>query len=72
MLVVCGILSAVVFLWLSFELVSQWAIWGGNYFAYGFLVVTAIVGSVIYFASKAYYHSKGIDITGAFKEIPPE
>jgi len=71
-LVVCGILSAVVFLWLSFELVSQWAIWGGNWFAYGFLVVTAIVGSVIYYASKAYYKSKGIDITGAFKEIPPE
>ncbi|HUK29360.1 MAG TPA: amino acid permease [Candidatus Acidoferrales bacterium] len=71
-LVVCGILSAVVFLWLAFQLVSNAAVWGGNTFAYGFLVVTAVVGTAIYFGSKAYYHSKGIDITGAFKEIPPE
>jgi amino acid transporter len=71
-LTVCGILSALAFLWLSFQLVYNYAIWGGNIFAYGFLIVTAVIGSVIYFASKAYYHSKGIDITGAFKEIPPE
>jgi amino acid transporter len=71
-LTVCGILSALAFLWLSFQLVYNYAIWGGNLFAYGFLIVTAVIGSVIYFASKAYYHSKGIDITGAFKEIPPE
>jgi amino acid transporter len=71
-LAVCGALSALAFLWLSFQLVYNYTIWGGNLFAYGFLVVTAVIGSVIYFASKAYYHSKGIDITGAFKEIPPE
>ena len=71
-LAVCGVLSALAFLWLSFQLVYNYAIWGGNLFAYGFLVVTAAIASVIYFASKAYYHSKGIDITGAFKEIPPE
>jgi len=71
-LAICGLLSALVFLWLSFELVWNWTVWGGNIFAYGFLIVTAAVGTVIYYASKAYYHSKGIDITGAFKEIPPE
>jgi amino acid transporter len=67
-----GTISAVVFLWLSYQLVSQPAIWGGNTLAYGFLIVTAIAGSIIYFASKTYHQSRGIDITQAYREIPPE
>jgi uncharacterized membrane protein len=36
------------------------------------VVITVAVGLVVYFAMKAYYRSKGIDIGLAFKEIPPE
>jgi len=35
-------------------------------------VATAVGGSIIYFLSKAYYSRHGIDITLAFKQIPPE
>jgi amino acid transporter len=71
-LTVCGILSALVFLWLTSEFLLYPAIWGGNPFAYGFLVFTAIGGALIYVASKMYHARRGIDITLAFKQIPPE
>ena len=71
-LIVCGALSALVFLWLTLEFLINYAIWGGNWFAYGYLVVTAVGGSIIYLASKTYNSRKGIDISLAFKQIPPE
>jgi hypothetical protein len=71
-LVVCGVLSALVFLWLASEFLLYPAIWGGNVLAYGFLVGTAIAGAVIYAISKIYHSRKGIDISLAFKQIPPE
>jgi amino acid transporter len=71
-LTVCGVLSALVFLWLASEFLLYPAIWGGNSLAYGFLVVTAIGGSLIYALSKAYHSRRGIDIALAFKQIPPE
>ncbi|MGI0084491.1 MAG: APC family permease, partial [Nitrososphaerales archaeon] len=41
---------------------------------YGFALVASviIIGFVIYFASKLFYKGKGIDVSLAFKEIPPE
>ena len=71
-LIICGVLSALVFFWLASEFLLYPAIWGGNSLAYGFLVATAVGGSIIYFLSKAYYSRHGIDITLAFKQIPPE
>jgi amino acid transporter len=71
-LIVCGALSALVFLWLAVEFLLYPNIWGGNVLAYGFLVVTAIGGAVIYQVSKAYHSRRGIDISLAFKQIPPE
>lgn len=36
------------------------------------LVVIFLIGAGVYFLSRAYYRSKGIDISRAFAEIPPE
>jgi amino acid transporter len=71
-LATCGALSALVFLWLTAEFLLYPGIWGGNSLAYGFLVVTAIGGAIIYTISKTYHARKGIDISLAFKQIPPE
>lgn len=42
--------------------------------AYGFALVAGVIvlGFIIYFASKMFYKGKGIDVSLAFKEIPPE
>jgi amino acid transporter len=72
LLAICGILSALVFFWLTSEFLAYPAIWGGNTLAYGFIVGTAIVGAIIYGISKVYHSRKGINISLAFKQIPPE
>jgi amino acid transporter len=71
-LVVAGVLSAIVFLWLTAEFLLYPGVWGGNALAYGYLIVAAIGGAIIYFASKTYHARKGVDISLAFKELPPE
>jgi amino acid transporter len=71
-LVTCGVLSAIVFFWLTSEFLLYPAIWGGNWLAYGFLVGSAVLGVVLYIGSKMYNARRGIDISLAFKQIPPE
>lgn len=71
LLQIAGGLMAVIFLFIAYEFLAYPAIWGGNLFAYGYVVVTFLLGLVIYTISKAYYSKRGIDITLTFKELPP-
>jgi hypothetical protein len=71
-LAIAGILSAGVFLWLTSQFLLYPAIWGGNTLAYGFIVGTAIIGAVIYAASKMYHSRRGLDISLVYKQLPPE
>jgi amino acid transporter len=72
LLVVAGILMALVFVYITYQFLAFPSVWGGNTFAYGYVVVTFILGAGIYLASKAYHSGKGIDISLVYKEIPPE
>jgi amino acid transporter len=72
LLEVCGILMALVYVFLSYEFLGNANVWGGNNFAYVYMVVSFAVGLAIYVSSKWYYGKLGIDIGLAFKEIPPE
>ncbi len=71
-LAIAGILQILVFSFLVYEFFAYHDVWGGNAFAYGYIVVTFIVGALIYAASKRIHRKNGIDISLAFKEIPPE
>jgi amino acid transporter len=71
-LVIAGILEAAVFSWLVYMFLDYPSVWGATTLAYGYVVATVVLGIVIYFASKQYHMSKGIDIGLTFKEIPPE
>ncbi|MGI0090342.1 MAG: APC family permease [Nitrososphaerales archaeon] len=72
LLMVSGILSAAVFTFLTYQFLAYPGVWGGNGFAYGYILLSAILGAIIYLASKNYHKRKGIDISLAYKEIPPE
>ncbi len=72
LLVVSGILMAVVFVYLLYEFVSLPSIYGGNLLTYGYVAVSYILGLGIYLASKMHYSRRGIDISLAFKELPPD
>jgi len=71
-LIVSGILQTLVFVYLTYEFLAYPTIWGGNILAYGYIVATFILGTIIYAYRKATSRKSGFDFTVAFKEIPPE
>jgi amino acid transporter len=71
-LVIAGFLQILVFSYLSYEFFAYPKVWGGNPLAYGYILASLIAGVFIYLISKKRHSKKGIDISLAFKEIPPE
>jgi amino acid transporter len=81
LLTVCGALMAIAFAYISYQFLASPAIWGtstiidgiaGYDYAYAYVIASFIAGLVLYFGCKAYYKRQGIDVTLAYKEIPPE
>ena len=68
---IAGVLMAIVFAYIVYQFLASPAIWGGNPVAYGWVVASFIAGILIYAASKSYYSQRGIDISLAYKELPP-
>lgn len=71
-LVVFGIAEAAAFAYLAYLFLAYPTVWGGNWLAYGYTVASLVAGAIIYICSKQYHKRKGIDISLAFEEIPPE
>jgi len=69
---VAGALSAVVFAIVTYLFVTNPAIYGGNSLSYTFLFASFFGGLVIYFVHKSQLKKAGLDLSLAFKEIPPE
>ena len=70
-LAIAGLLMAVIFAYISYQFLAYSSVWGGNPIAYGWNVASFVAGIVIYMISKSYYGKRGIDITLAYKELPP-
>ncbi len=70
-LATAGGLMAIVFAYLTYQFLAFPGIWGGNALAYGYVAVSFIAGLIIYQVSKSYHAKRGIDITLAYKELPP-
>jgi len=66
-----GVLMAIVFAYITYQFLAFASIWGGNPIAYGWVVGSFIAGLIIYVVSKSYHSKRGIDITLAYKELPP-
>jgi basic amino acid/polyamine antiporter, APA family len=71
---VVGLIMTISFAYIGYIGYISPAVTNQTYGLFGFevLATVVIIGFITYFASKAYYKSKGIDISLAFKEIPPE
>jgi amino acid transporter len=67
-----GLLSAGVFVYLTYEFLAYGNVWGGNQLVYGYIIASVILGAALYQYSKVTHARKGIDISLSFKEIPPE
>jgi len=70
-LATAGTLMAIVFAYLTYQFLAFPGIWGGNPLAYGWAAGSFVAGIIIYVVSKSYYGKRGIDITLAYKELPP-
>jgi glutamate:GABA antiporter len=80
-LMAMGGLMSLVFLFIIYQFFSNPTVWGtgatafgvpGYYLAYGYAAGSFIAGALIYLLSKRYHAAKGVDISLAYKEIPPE
>jgi amino acid transporter len=81
LLMVCGALMSVVFAFIIYQFLASPQIWGtatvingvpGYDYAYGYVAASFIAGLLLYYGCKSYYGKRGIDVTLAYKEIPPE
>jgi amino acid transporter len=71
-LIVAGIANACVFGFLTYQYIAYPTQWSLNNLTVYFVVGTFILGAIIYAASRAYHKARGVDISLAYKEIPPE
>ena len=69
---ICGLLTAIVFAYMTYLFFAYPAIWGGNNLAYGFAGGGLAFILIVYSISKAYLKRKGLNLSQVFKEIPPE
>jgi amino acid transporter len=69
---VAGVLNIFIFGFLSYEFIANPTVWGLQPLTYGYIVFSFILGAAIYLGSKAYHKSRGVDISIAYKELPPE
>jgi len=75
-LVIAGVLMAIVFAFVAYQFLAYNAIWSypgwpANWLGFGWTAASFIAGLVIYAISKSYYSKRGVDITLAYKELPP-
>jgi amino acid transporter len=71
-LFLAGIGNILVFGFLTYQYVTNAAQWSLNNLTVYFVVGTFLLGAIIYAASYYYHKGKGVDISLAYKEIPPE
>jgi amino acid transporter len=72
-LMTAGLLNVPIFLFILYEIVAYSGVWGGNALSYSFAVGGWIAGALVYLVSRRYHlKHDNLDISLAFKEIPPE
>ncbi len=71
-LMIAGLLQILVFAYLTYEFFAYPDVWGGNLLAYGYVAATFVAGIIIYVVSRKRHATRGLDLSLAFKEIPPE
>lgn len=71
-LALAGVLNVVVFGYLSSEFLAYQSVWALNSLTFTFIIGSLLAGVFIYFGSHRYNKARGIDISLAYKELPPD
>ena len=71
-LALAGVLNMGVFGFLTYQFLSNQAVWAINSITISFILGSVVLGAVAFAGSYYYNKRRGVDITLAYKEIPPE
>ena len=71
-LIIAGILNIFVFGFLAYQFIAYPEVWALTNLTWGFIAISLIAGILIYAGSWWYNKKRGIDISLAYKELPPE
>ena len=71
-LLVAGIANIFVFGFLSYQFIAYPDVWALHPLTYYFIAASVAAGALIYLGSWWYNKKRGIDISLAYKELPPE
>jgi amino acid transporter len=71
-LALAGVLNVFVFGYLSYQFLTYPDVWSLKPLTYYFILLSVVAGALIYFGSYRYNKKRGIDISLAYKELPPE
>jgi uncharacterized membrane protein len=67
-----GLGNILVFGFISYQFLTNQAMWSINSFTFSWLVGCLVLGIVLFVGSYYYHKGHGININLAYKEIPPE
>ncbi len=67
-----GVLNVAVFGFLSWEFLAYQSVWALNSLTFTFIIGSLLAGVLFYFGSYRYHKTRGIDISLAYKELPPD
>ncbi|MBI3841096.1 MAG: amino acid permease [Thaumarchaeota archaeon] len=71
-LMLAGVLNVFVFGFLSYQFITYPVVWALHPLTYYFIGASIVAGALIYISSWWYNKRRGIDISLAYKELPPE
>ena len=72
LLILAGLINMVVFGYLASEFVANPGVWSLEPLTYYFVVGSVVIGALLYAGSWWYNKKKGVNISLAYKELPPE
>ncbi|MDG6988595.1 MAG: amino acid permease [Nitrososphaerota archaeon] len=67
-----GVLNMGVFGYLAYQFLTYQSVWALNSITFSFIIGSLVLGIVAFGGSYWYNKKRGVDITLAYKEIPPE
>jgi amino acid transporter len=72
LLVLAGLGNVIVFAFVTWEFVSNASTWGINLLSGGFNVFSLVLGAGLWLGARQYLRRRGLDLSMAYKELPPE
>jgi amino acid transporter len=72
LLALAGLGNVIVFSFVTWLFLSNYSTWGINLLSGGFNVFSLVLGAGLWLGARQYLRKRGLDLSMAYKELPPE